>query len=95
MIKYKIITLCGSNAFADIFNKISEKLSLEGNVVLLPPSICRNANGHISFPITADIQNLINEEQKARIEISDEIFVINPKKSTKDINSGISVAEKE
>lgn len=34
--KYKIITLCGSIKFKDIFLKVQENLTLEGNIVFTP-----------------------------------------------------------
>ena len=32
----KIITLCGSTKYKDMFLKINEQLTLDGNIVLMP-----------------------------------------------------------
>ena len=34
--KYKVITLCGSIKYKDIFLKVQENLTLKGNIVFMP-----------------------------------------------------------
>lgn len=75
--KFKVITLCGADTFKDYFIKISEKLTLEGNIVLLPGTL-GNTSLSVNSIKNSDIQNLVNDIHKAKIEMSDEIFVINP-----------------
>ena len=61
---YKIITLCGSIKFKDEFMKVQEKLALDGNIVLTP-----NFFNNIK-------KEYIDEKTK-KIDMSDEIYVIN------------------
>lgn len=79
---YKIITLCGSVKFKDEFDSIQLKLSLLGNVVL---SLCSFNKNSV---ITEDEIKILGEVHKRKIDLSDEIFVINKNgyigKSTKN-----------
>ena len=75
--KIKVITLCGSTKFKNDFIKISEKLSLEGNIVL-SAGLCSHVDNKFISMIFPDIKKLLDEDHKAKIEMSDEIFVINP-----------------
>ena len=76
--KFKVITLCGSTKFKNHFIKIAEKLSLEGNVVL-SVGLFGHADNKFETIITSDIKKMLDEAHKAKIEMSDEIFVINPR----------------
>ena len=75
--KYKVITLCGSTKFKDQFIEIAEKLSLEGNAVL-SVGLFGHADNKFGSVITPVIKKRLDEAHKAKIEMSDEIFVINP-----------------
>ena len=75
--KYKVVTLCGSTKFKNHFIKFSEKLSIEGNVVL-SVGLFGHADNKFNSVITPDIKKILDEAHKAKIEMSDEIFVINP-----------------
>ena len=76
--KFKVITLCGSPIFKRYFDKISERLTTEGNVVLTLGSFGISCDQVGFIKMTSDIQKILNDTQKAKIEMSDEIFVINP-----------------
>ena len=66
----KVITLCGSIKFKDDFLKLQKKLTLKGNVVLIP-------NFFDDVTYTSEIKNLLGLIHKKKIEISDEVFIIN------------------
>ena len=69
---YKIITLCGSVKFKDDFLKLQEKLALEGNIVLTPVFF-----DHTKVNFTDELKQLLDDMHKRKIDLSDEIFVIN------------------
>ena len=71
--KYNIITLCGSIKFKNEFMKIQEKLTLEGNIVFTPNFF----NNIKKEEISLDTKKMLDEMYKQKIEMSDEIYVIN------------------
>lgn len=68
----KVITICGSLKYEADMKLVAEKLALEGNCVLTPV-----------FPVSKDIKiskeqtNNLKEAHFKRIEMSDEIYVVN------------------
>lgn len=72
--KYKVITLCGSTKFKDEFLKEQERLTLEGNIVLSVVMFTYQAEGLV---ISEDTKKMLDEMHKCKIDMSDEIFVIN------------------
>lgn len=71
--KYNIITLCGSIKFRDEFIKVQEKLTLNGNIVFTP-----NFFSNIKKEdIDEKTKKMLDEMHKQKIDISDEIYVIN------------------
>lgn len=73
MHEYKIITLCGSIKFKDEFMKVQEKLTLDGNIVLTPNFF----NNIKKEEIDLETKKMLDEMHKQKIDISDEIYVIN------------------
>ena len=71
--KYKIITLCGSIKFKDEFMKLQEKLTLDGNIVLTPNFF----NNIKKEEIDLKTKKMLDEMHKQKIDMSDEIYVIN------------------
>ena len=71
--KYNIITLCGSIKFKNEFMKIQEKFTLEGNIVFTPNFF----NNIKKEEISLDTKKMLDEMHKQKIEMSDEIYVIN------------------
>jgi hypothetical protein len=71
---YKIITLCGSTRFKKEFEEINKKLTLEGNIV-----ISVGAFGHSGDDIvwTDNLKEMLDDMHKRKIDMADEIFVIN------------------
>ena len=71
--KYNIITLCGSIKFKDEFMKVQEKLTLGGNIVFTP-SFFNNVKKE---DIDNKTKKMLDEMHKQKIDMSDEIYVIN------------------
>ena len=71
--KYNIITLCGSIKFKDEFMRVQEKLTLDGNIVLTP-NFFRNITKE---DIDEKTKKMLDEMHKQKIDMSDEIYVIN------------------
>lgn len=73
MHEYNIITLCGSIKFKDEFMKVQEKLILDGNIVLTPNFF----NNIKKEEIDLETKRMLDEMHKQKIDMSDEIYVIN------------------
>ena len=73
MHEYKIITLCGSIKFKDEFMKVQEKLTLDGNIVLTPNFFSNIKKEEIDL----ETKKMLDEMHKQKIDMSDEIYVIN------------------
>ena len=71
--KYKIITLCGSTRFKQDFLRVQEKLTMTGNVVIVP-NIFFHADHKL---ISLSDRILLDDIQRQKIDIADEIFIIN------------------
>lgn len=72
MQKYNVITLCGSTRFKDEFMAVQKKLTLEGNIV-----ISLGVFAHSGDIISNEEKIMLGEMHKRKIDMSDEIFVIN------------------
>ena len=73
MHEYKIITLCGSIKFKDEFIKIQEKLTLDGTIVFTANFF----NSVKKDDIDEKTKKMLDEMHKQKIDMSDEIYVIN------------------
>ena len=69
----KIITLCGSSKFKEMFYSIAQYLTLKGNIVLMP-YIFEHADKLI---LTNKVKENLDKLHKLKILISHEILVIN------------------
>lgn len=71
---FKVITLCGSTKFKDEFLKEQKRLTLEGNIV-----ISVGMFGHSGDKEVWDdgVKEMLDRMHKAKIDMADEIFVIN------------------
>ncbi|SNV77252.1 hypothetical protein [Clostridium cochlearium] len=85
--KYKVITLCGSTKFKDEFLQAQKQLTLEGNIVI-SVGLFGHADGEFGNVITPEIKLMLDDIHKRKIDMSDEIYVINKNgyigESTKD-----------
>ncbi len=71
--KYNIITLCGSIKFKDEFIKVQEKLTLDGNIVFTPNFFTSIKKEQID----EKTKQMLDKMHKQKIDMSDEIYVIN------------------
>lgn len=69
--RYNIITLCGSIKFKEEFLKMQEKFTLEGNIVFTPNFFSDVKN------ITLETRVMLDKMHRQKIDMSDEIYVIN------------------
>ena len=72
--KYNIITLCGSIRFKKEFLEIQEKLTLKENIVFTPNFF----NTIKKEDITLEVKEMLDKMHRQKIDLSDEIYVINP-----------------
>ena len=74
MNEFKVITLCGSTRFKEQFIEMQKKLTLEGNIV-----ISVGAFGHCgdNEVWTDSTKAMLDRMHLAKIDLADEIFVIN------------------
>lgn len=73
MNKYNVITLCGSIKFKEEFEKIQEELTLAGNMVLTPNFF----HSVKKEEINNETKKMLDEMHKQKIDMSNEIYVIN------------------
>ena len=76
MRKCKVITLCGSTRFKDAFEETNKRLTLEGNVVL-SVGLFSHAEENGREWLGNGMKEMLDEIHKQKIDMSDEIFVIN------------------
>ena len=74
--KYKVITLCGSTKFKDEFIKAQKDLTLKGNIVI-SVGLFGHADGEFGTIITEEVKEMLDDIHKRKIDMADEIFVIN------------------
>lgn len=71
--KYNIITLCGSIKFKTEFMKVQEQLTLDGNIVFMPNFF----NTIKKDEMNIETKRMLDRMHKQKIDMSDEIYVIN------------------
>lgn len=72
--KFNIITLCGSTKFKDQFIEENKRLTLEGNIVISVGLFGHSGDNEVWSENTKE---MLDEIHKAKIDLADEIFVIN------------------
>jgi hypothetical protein len=72
--KFKIVTLCGSTKFKDEFIAQQKRLTLEGNIVISVGLFGHSGDEEVW---TDDTKQRLDDMHKAKIDMADEIFVIN------------------
>ena len=72
--KYKVITLCGSTKFRDEFFREQKRLTLEGNIVISVGLFDHSGDNEVW---TDDTKIMLDDMHKRKIDMADEIFVIN------------------
>jgi len=71
---FKIITLCGSTKFKEEFLREQKRLTLEGNIVISVGLFGHSGDDEVWLE---DTKNMLDEMHKRKIDLADEIFVIN------------------
>ena len=69
----KVVTICGSYKLKKEMIDIAEKLTLEGNCVLMPNELSRNSKDDY----TLEEALMIDKMHKEKIKLSDAILVVN------------------
>lgn len=75
--EYKIITICGSMRFSDKIMEMQRKLSLQGNIILLPIMHEHHYFEEENKYNQEYLDRLLIEMHNTKIDMSDEVFVIN------------------
>ena len=77
--KYKVITLCGSSRFKDEFLRLQKDLTLAGHIVLSLPFFSHADAEFSKLPPNqlADIKEMLTEMHRQKIDMADEIFIVN------------------
>lgn len=69
---YPVVALCGSSRFKDDFVREARRLTLEGNLVLMPTIF-----NHAEDEAASDAAPMLDNLHKQRIAMSESIYVIN------------------
>lgn len=72
--KYRVITLCGSTRFKDAFMEAQKRLTLEGNIVISVGLFGHSGDDEVW---TEGTKTMLDDMHKRKIDMADEIFVIN------------------
>ncbi|MDE7405559.1 MAG: hypothetical protein K2M89_01630 [Clostridiales bacterium] len=72
--KYPVITLCGSTRFKDEFITAQKRLTLEGNIVISVGLFGHSGDDEV---FTDNVKQMLDDMHKRKIDMADEIFVIN------------------
>ena len=79
--KYKVVTLCGSTKFKEQFMKTQKDLTLQGNIVLSVGLFGHSGDNEVwenmDEGTLTNTKEMLDDMHKRKIDMSDEIFVIN------------------
>ena len=73
--RYNVITLCGSTRFKDDFIRAQKDLTLAGNIVISVGLFGHQGDDEVW---EEGVKEMLDEMHLAKIDMADEIFVINP-----------------
>ena len=71
---FKVITLCGSTRFKEQFLEVQKRLTLEGNIVISVGLFGHSGDNEVCIEET---KAMLDRMHLAKIDLADEIFVIN------------------
>jgi len=74
--EYKVITLCGSTKFKDDFIRVQKELTLKGNIVI-SVGLFGHSGDNEAWQNDGKIKTMLDDIHKRKIDMSDEIYVIN------------------
>lgn len=81
MKNYKVITLCGSTRFEEEFMNIQRDLTLQGNIVIsvgvFGHSRDKEVWENMNETTRTQTKEMLDDIHKRKIDMADEIFVIN------------------
>ena len=72
---YNVITLCGSTRFRADFERVQKELTLQGNIVISVGLFGHSGDNEVW---NDGVKEMLDEMHLAKIDMADEIFVINP-----------------
>ena len=72
--KYKVVTLCGSTRFKEEFINTQKRLTLEGCIVISVGLFGHSGDQEV---FTDGVKEMLDDMHKRKIDMADEIFVIN------------------
>ena len=79
--KYKVITLCGSTRFKEQFMQVQKELTLKGCIVISVGLFGHAGDGEVWEKMAegtiTKTKEMLDDMHKRKIDMSDEIFVIN------------------
>lgn len=79
--KYKVITLCGSTRFKDEFMRVQKELTLKGNIVISVGLFGHAGDDEVwenmDEGTLTKTKEMLDDMHKRKIDMADEIFVIN------------------
>lgn len=79
--KYNVITLCGSTSFREQFLETQKRLTLEGNIVISVGLFGHSGDSEVwenmDEGTLTKTKEMLDDIHKRKIDMSDEIFVIN------------------
>ena len=73
--KFNVITLCGSTRFRAEYERIQKELTLKGNIVISVGLFGHSGDDEVWKD---GVKEMLDEMHLAKIDMADEIFVINP-----------------
>lgn len=79
--KYKVITLCGSTRFKDEFMEAQKRLTLERNIVISVGLFGHTGDNEVwdgmDEGTLSKTKEMLDDMHKRKIDMADEIYVIN------------------
>ena len=72
--EYKVITLCGSTKFKEQYLEAQKQLTLEGNIVISVGLFGHSGDDEVW---TEGTKAMLDDMHKRKIDMADEIFVVN------------------
>ena len=73
--KFNVITLCGSTRFRAEYERVQKELTLQGNIVISVGLFGHSGDDEVWKD---GVKEMLDEMHLAKIDMADEIFVINP-----------------
>ena len=79
--KYKVVTLCGSTRFKEDFMRVQKELTLKGYIVISVGLFGHSGDSEVwenmDEGTLAKTKKMLDDMHKRKIDMADEIFVIN------------------